>query len=535
MFKNQLINIKLFFIDIIFLIISSVLCALSQPNYLNVEGSGLIVFIALVPCFYALKRSSCSRSFLYGFIYGAFYYFILNYWLKTFHPLSILIVPFIRAFQFGLLFVVLHLVDVSFKNNKCIILSLTYTSYMFLLEQGFLGYSYGNIAYALYRHLVLIQVADLFGIWLIVFFIVLPQFLIVYEDKSKTGLILFISLFVFIIIYGFIALKLYGKNNDAKQLNVLVIQHNENSHINGFESYISSFNTLTRLTEEGIKEYPNTDLVTWSETAFVPPIYYHQTYKTDKKSLLLVDSLISFSFNLGKPLLLGNGDARLVDEKDIPSLNTSYYYNASLLLDKGVIKGIYRKNHLVPFTEYFPYASIFPRFYSFLLSKDFNFWTPGNELNLFNIKKDDQSFVFYTPICFEDTFAYLSREGVKTGAEFLINLTNDSWSGEKSAEQQHLSIAVFRSIENRVPTVRSTNSGASCLIKKNGDIKGLLPYFKECYGFYSVDIPKKRVQTLYTKLGDMPIKIVSLFTLILIIFQNVFNCIHNFRNRRTWR
>lgn len=521
--------------NIALLLFSSLLVMIANPNIFN-SGVGLVIFVALIPAFYVLKKSTYITSFIYGFIYGILYYVFLNYWLKTFHPLAIVIVPILRGVQYGFLFLILHIVDKSFNRYKNIMLSLTYTAYMFVLEQGFLGYSYGNVAYALYKHILLIQCVDLIGIWPLVFLIVLPGFIVINDKKlKKIEIVVFFALFTFVILYGVLRLNQKNKSNEEyKTINLLVVQHNENSHINGFDSYVSSFNTLKSLTDEGLKEHPNTDLVVWSETAFVPPIFWHQNYRTDLGSSILVDALVSYSFNLDYPILLGNGDARIIDNKKTPSFENAYYYNASVLLNKGNIENVYRKNHLVPFTEYFPYQNEFPHFYAFLLSKNFNFWTKGDRFTLFDIKKGDDTFKFYTPICFEDTFGYLSRNGVKNGAEFLINLTNDSWSGTRVAEEQHLSAAVFRSVENNIPTVRSTNSGVSCLIKPNGKIENKLPYFEKAYGFYSVDIYNHK-NTLYTIVGDMPIKIICVLVLFLVVFQNALNCVHYFSNRRTRR
>src|SRR5690606_30873922 len=65
---------------------------------------------------------------------------------------------------------------------------------------------------------------------------------------------------------------------------------------------------------------------------------------------------------------------------------------------------------------------------------------------------------FVVPICFEDIDAALVAEmlrprqaGGNKRADFIVNITNDGWF--KANEQpQHLQVAVFRSIENRVPT-----------------------------------------------------------------------------------
>jgi apolipoprotein N-acyltransferase len=71
---------------------------------------------------------------------------------------------------------------------------------------------------------------------------------------------------------------------------------------------------------------------------------------------------------------------------------------------------------------------------------------------------------FSTPICFEDTFGYLSRAFVRQGAELIVNLTNDLWSKAEPSAMQHMAMAVFRAVENRRSLVRSTNGGMTTII-----------------------------------------------------------------------
>jgi len=86
-----------------------------------------------------------------------------------------------------------------------------------------------------------------------------------------------------------------------------------------------------------------------------------------------------------------------------------------------------------------------------------------------------------TPICFEDIDASLCAQMCRPEpdapdrkrAEILVNLTNDGWFAANE-NAQHLQAAVFRSIENRVPTARAVNTGISGFIDPLGRTSGLL-------------------------------------------------------------
>ena len=62
-----------------------------------------------------------------------------------------------------------------------------------------------------------------------------------------------------------------------------------------------------------------------------------------------------------------------------------------------------------------------------------------------------------------------------------MNITNDAWYGRSSAPYQHLSMTVFRAVENRVPLIRAANTGITAIIDSKGHIRGMTQLFKEEY------------------------------------------------------
>ena len=173
---------------------------------------------------------------------------------------------------------------------------------------------------------------------------------------------------------------------------------------------------------------------------------------------------------------------------------------------------LYRKLHLVPFTEHFPYEKQLPWIYNALKNADTHFWEKGREVKVFqtgNLK-------FSTPICFEDTFGYLSRNFVRNGAELIVNISNDAWSASLPAQNQHLSMAVFRAVENRRSMVRSTSSGQTCSIDPNGKVLAMAAPFTEAS--LVVEVPLLQLLSFYTRHGDWLPVIFIVLTGILLIF-----------------
>ena len=201
--------------------------------------------------------------------------------------------------------------------------------------------------------------------------------------------------------------------------------------------------------------------------------------------------------------MTGNPEGILKDPTLPPYLDNGEwnvdYYNTVIYFNNGKVEDTYRKQHLVPFTEHFPYQELFPRLTALLIANDYNWWLEGEEPTVFNY----DCIGFSTPICFEDTFGYLSAAFVRNGADMLINLTNDVWSKSTVAEMQHMQLAVFRAIENRRPMLRSTNSGITCLIEPSGKVKDMLEPFIETYHVYEVPLYQKEGLTFYTRHTDL--------------------------------
>jgi apolipoprotein N-acyltransferase len=125
---------------------------------------------------------------------------------------------------------------------------------------------------------------------------------------------------------------------------------------------------------------------------------------------------------------------------------------------------------------------------------------------------------FGTPICFEDTFGYIGRRFVNQGANALINLSNDAWSKSLACQYQHLSMAVFRTVENRIPAVRATASGQTAIIDPNGKVIAMAEPFTETYLVGKIPVLDRTKKTLYTRWGDYAGLVFVIFAGAVLIF-----------------
>ncbi|MDR2758707.1 MAG: apolipoprotein N-acyltransferase [Spirochaetaceae bacterium] len=496
-------------------LIASLLFAASFPNLLVSRGIPLLAWIAYIPLFWLLYQVNLGASVFWGALYGYAAYGLFNYWLSVFHPLAGLIVGLIYLVFFAVLFPLLKAASLLFPRRGYIVQWLIWIAYEYLRTQGFLGYPYGITGYSQWTQLPVIQIASIFGVWGVSALVVFPSAYLaaalkgflspqgregnpteglaslkVFIRRESAALVIWLVALAAALGYGFISPVDY---REAPTARIALIQHNTDPWRGDMEDYRQNFRVLKRLSQEALAS-DQPDLVVWSETAFVPRIYWHETYRDDQESYILVKELLDYLKNQEVPFVIGNDDARL--EVNDNGQWERVDYNGVMLFNRGEIAGLYRKLHLVPFTEYFPYEKQLPWVYNALRNADTHFWKKGREATVFSIN----GLKFSSPICFEDTFGYLSRKFVQNGAEFIVNLSNDAWSKSLPAQMQHLSMAVFRTVENRRSMVRATASGQTCGIDPNGKILAMAEPFAE--NQLIVEIPVVKSDSLYTKYGD---------------------------------
>jgi apolipoprotein N-acyltransferase len=201
--------------------------------------------------------------------------------------------------------------------------------------------------------------------------------------------------------------------------------------------------------------------------------------------------LIALIDDLGSDLLFGSPDYNMENG------NEDFYNSVFLVSPDAKLRGKYDKIHLVPFGEYVPFRRLL--FFVRPIIDQIGDITPGQQITLMQTEKGACG----TPICFEIIFPDLVRRFVKAGAVFIVTLTNDNWFGRSSAPYQHFSMAVFRAVENRVPVVRSANSGISGVIAADGKIKRQSGIFVEDVIVEEMGVGQGATPSFYTTYGDL--------------------------------
>jgi apolipoprotein N-acyltransferase len=521
--KKLLINLGL-------VVLGTLLFALSFPNVLVEKGLASAAWAAWIPVFLLVNRVSLPASALWGILYGYGAYSLFNYWLGAFHPLAGFIINSIYVVYLGLTFFLLKLAQILFPRRFYLVQWCLWLAYEYLRTLGFLGYPYGISGYSQWTLIPFIQIAALGGVWAVSALLLFPAAALgaalrglenpgaipgalgAFFKRERLPAALWLLCLCLALGYGFASLRDYRAAPHAR---LALVQHNTDPWRGDMDEFRQNFRVLRRLSDEALRSEKRPDVVVWSETAFVPRIYWHRAYRDDQESWELVRELLDYLSKQEAPFVIGNDDARL--EGDGRGGWNRVDYNAVLLFKGAEISKLYRKQHLVPFTEYFPFQKQLPRIYRALVEADTHFWERGKESTVFSVPLPRTGGVlkFSTPICFEDTFGYLSRDFVRNGAELIVNLTNDAWSHSLPAQNQHLGMAVFRAVENRRSLVRATASGQTCAVDPYGRVIALAPPFAEAW--ITVEVPLLSGETLYTAWGDYLGRFFVLLSLALLI------------------
>lgn len=249
------------------------------------------------------------------------------------------------------------------------------------------------------------------------------------------------------------------KNNYSEdQLNIKIIQANIGNDLKlksekGIQLAVDEvIETYKRMSIESVETA--TDLIIWPETAYprVLATRFNPSIPFELRSIIE---------KIGTNLLIGTYDLAHMEQN-----NFEQQYNTVMAFDKEKQNvGTYHKRVLIPFGEGLPFGSFNKNFAPYI--SNISFFAKGENYTKFQVN----DFNYISIICYEALFpeyvrAYLNSHN---DLNFIVNLTNDSWYGPYSEQEQHLFLAKWRSIEFNLPLIRATNTGISSVVYPNGD------------------------------------------------------------------
>ena len=441
----------------------TLLCALSAAllfcafPYFNKE---YLAWFAFVPWFFAIRGKSLRAALILSYLAGLLFWGALVYWIIHVTLAGMIgLVMFLALYFAAFGFVVFAAGRSRFSILQIVFVSSAWVLIEYLRSHLLTGFPWGLLGYTQCGQLPVIQAADITGVWGISFLVMSVNacacgFLAgLAERKARIAPVIFtVALVLACLGYGQFRLR-PERIPAARQYRIVVVQgsipHEEKWRAGAEDATMKAHLDLSR----GAVERSEADLLVWSEAALPVVLEDRPEYFQQARD---------FVAHYKVPLLMGA----------ITHRGLGRFYNSALLLDgSGTVTQTYDKMHLVPFGEYVPLRAIFPFLETLAPIGEM---TPGRRYAVFHLPLPNRHVDFSTLICFEDMFPEMARACVGSGADLLINITNDAWYRFSAATYQHCQAAVFRAVENRVPLVRCANTGVSCFIDPCGRITDVL-------------------------------------------------------------
>ena len=462
----------------------------------------LLSWITLTPLLMATyKESRAGRAFSLGALSGAIFFFGSCRWmiyvLRDYGDLDwvgsvlafLLLVGYLSLYyaSFGLVFAWLscHLPQGCF-----LVAPVVWVSCEYLRGHLLTGFPWCLLGYALVDYTSLAKISTLTGVYGLSFMLVLINALIASVAIKRNRESVIRLVLAVLLLTTFTGLYYWSPSVSARpgQLASIVQTNLSPDQKWDLESKTAVLQELTRLSLSPLsmdKDWTSATirLTVWPETP--APFYFNQ----DPVFRQLMQSLAQESRSY---LVFG-----FVDYKN-PSNDLAQrdpYNSMAMLSPRGDLVSQYDKIHLVPFGEYVPYPKVF--FFIDKISTEAGNFKPGNQLVVSPLDEKHKIGGF---VCYEAIFPELVRQFAKSGAEVLLNVTNDAWFGDSAAPYQHLNMARLRAIENQRYLLRAANNGISAIVDPDGRIVNRTRLDARVVLEAGFDFRSQ--QTLYTRIGD---------------------------------
>ncbi|OQY18871.1 MAG: apolipoprotein N-acyltransferase [Desulfobacteraceae bacterium 4572_35.1] len=472
-------------------LVSGLLFALAFPG---VQVAWL-AWVALVPLFVVVQQRPWRSGFSAGVIFFALVLYWLNNVMTTFGhlPLALSIVIYLLlvvylACWWGLCCWCACYINSKLQLPLALVMPTVWLVGEYLRSYFLSGFPWGNIAYSQTPYPVLMQSADLGGVYVVVFLLIVVNYSIArlwhvvrFHERFPWRLML-IVVSLWLVNYAYGLWRIHDIDvNSGEALRVALIQGNVKQSLKWEPRRLAP--TLNRYKKLSI-QVRDAQLLVWPESA--TPFFFQDESSFTREVRELArekDSMLLF----GSPAYFFRGDSP--GEKRLRYLNSAF-----LVSSQGETLGRSDKVHLVPFGEYVPFSELL----SFVnkLAHGVGDFASGVK-KLLPVAGHELGVL----VCYEAIFPAIAREQVNRGAQLLVNITNDAWFGDSSAPWQHLAMTQWRAVENRVWLARCANSGVSALIDPLGRVVRQSQLFRQQIiigNTYFCD-----GTSLYTRTGDI--------------------------------
>lgn len=424
---------------------------------------GFLGWIALARPLAIISKLEGKDVFKAAYFYGFTSNLLQLYWVAVVTPAGMVAAIFILSLYPAIILSAFNKLYRYKKALGLIALPFLWVGMEYFRSLTQCAFPWTDLGYSQGYYLTIVQIVSLIGVYGLSFLLVIQNIAIwqLFRKRNKleqrvTGAIVFMGVLLSVYAYGWAItppMEIPPKYPIAiLQGNVpLEMKWGENTRDWNFTHYDS-------LAHEAAMD--SVYLIVWPETS--APAYPRWEGRYQRM-------LANTARSTGIPNLIGALDV-VQDGTKKRSYNSAFQFDSS-----GRIEFVYHKNKLVPFSEQAPYQEYLPflgrdflgRYLDVIKTRQIQWWSdfsPGDSIVLFNSHDIEYSIL----ICFESAFPDFVRKGILQGAQYMVNITNDTWFGRSPGPFQHMRLVVFRAIENRTWIVRCANSGISAFIDPYG-------------------------------------------------------------------
>jgi apolipoprotein N-acyltransferase len=442
---------------------------LKKVHYLLALLSGALLTLAFAPIEYRLfaiispavlfglllKAGSVKQhlrlSYLFGlglFGTGASWIFYSMYFFAHAHIVLAIGLTSLFVLIMALLFLLLGLLSYQLKNTSMLARLLLYYPAIWVLVEWFrgwflTGFPWLNLGNAHIDN-ILVSIAPIAGSYAVSFFsatlsgALLVTVIMPLRDK-KIALVTSICLLGSSYFLG----NIRWTSPVDTPIKVSLLQGNIAQEKKWLpETLQPTLDLYQKLTSENW----DSDLIIWPETAIPDTFDRHMDFIT---------ALQEKAIETDTDLLIGGFFYNMNDKAGIEN---------SILGISGETRSIYSKQHLVPFTEYFPFLHYL------------NWLREWVELPYDSVKRGRGSTtlsiagqIAQMSICYEDAYGSEIIQDLPE-ARLLINISNDGWFTGSIEPDQHFEIARMRAVETGRYLLRAANIGTSAIVDTKGKI-----------------------------------------------------------------
>ncbi len=413
---------------------------------------GFLAFVALIIPLDIISGRSFGGAFKKGYFFSFVYFLCSLYWIGWVHIPGTIAIAAIISLYSAYLF---SLYAAIYRRRR--VLALVLFPFLWIGMEYFrslfeIAFPWSNISYTQGSYTPFIQICEFTGDLGISLIVVAVNVLLWRawrnrDVRRKAALVGIAGLLIVVpTIYGAIVLS-HAEPVDTGSIRISLLQGSiplkTKWNPDKLDYNVEVYDSLSMASLPA-------DLIVWPETAV--PTYMLSDYR-------ITHFVAQTAMEAKSPILVGTLDYRRLGDTAVETFNAAIQFDPD-----GRFRTPYHKNKLVPFAETVPYGRYIPLLAN--LSLGWSDFVHGRHLQVYK-----NSFGNYgTLICYEIIFPEVVNRYVHDSADFLVNITNDTWYGRSSGPYQHAGMAIFRSIENRIWIARAANSGFSYFVDKYGRI-----------------------------------------------------------------